>query len=251
MPTGRSAPSPFDAPTERFPAAPGATPVARTDDEFGTDPTMPTYRAGQPQDTSSYAFSSPPPADASPPGRDTRDNYTDERPARGTTDLGLLVLRVSVGALFFVHGLQKLTGWWGGPGLDGLEPFMRDGGWDQPQLLGILLMVGELAGGALLILGLATPLAAASLLAIAIDAWLFRQVMEPGLQFFQPAGPELETLLVAVTASIVLCGPGRYSMDGGRGWATKPFIGSFVALLIGAAAAACVWIFLRGGNPFI
>ena len=112
-------------------------------------------------------------------------------------------------------------------------------------------MVGELAGGALLILGLATPLAAAGLLAIAINAWLFRQVMEPGLQFFQPAGPELETLLVAVTASIVLCGPGRYSMDGGRGWATKPFIGSFVALLIGAAAAACVWIFLRGGNPFI
>ena len=250
MPTGRSAPSPFDAPTERFPAAPGATPVARTDDEFGTDPTMPTYcrsTAGHLE----LRIQLPAARGCVTAWRDTRDSYTDERPSRGTTDLGLLVLRVSVGALFFVHGLQKLTGWWGGPGLDGLEPFMRDGGWDQPQLLGILLMVGELAGGALLILGLATPLAAASLLAIAIDAWLFRQVMEPGLQFFQPAGPELETLLVAVTASIVLCGPGRYSMDGGRGWATKPFIGSFVALLIGAAAAACVWIFLRGGNPFI
>ena len=38
---------------------------------------------------------------------------------RGTQDLGLLVLRLGVGAILIVHGLQKAFGLWGGPGLDG------------------------------------------------------------------------------------------------------------------------------------
>ncbi len=54
-------------------------------------------------------------------------------------DLGLLIVRIVVGALFSGHGLQKLAGWFGGRGLAGtgqwfeslgLAPRPRVGGTD-------------------------------------------------------------------------------------------------------------------------
>ncbi|HEX7321399.1 MAG TPA: hypothetical protein VF299_00470, partial [Mycobacterium sp.] len=36
---------------------------------------------------------------------------------RGTQDLGLLILRLGLGAVLIAHGLQKALGWWGGQGL--------------------------------------------------------------------------------------------------------------------------------------
>lgn len=276
--------SPFDEPTEQIPVQPGQRSVPRSDDDLGPDPSqtppyspsaqptqqspsaqpteqLPTYSgsntaytgentAEQPR---TYAFAGPTaqPVETGTPVEPTPEKYRDEPLRRGTTDLGLLVLRVTIGAVFLMHGLQKLTGWWGGPGLDGIESMMDRGGWDQPLATGVLLMVGEIAGGALLILGLASPLAAGALLAVGIDAWLFRQVASPGLQYFNPDGPELETVLVAATTSLILTGPGRISLDGGRGWATRPAFGSFFVLLLAVAAATCTWIFLHGGNPFI
>ncbi|KOS55069.1 DoxX family protein [Rhodococcus rhodochrous] len=164
---------------------------------------------------------------------------------RGSLDLGLLVLRLVVGATMVVHGLQKLTGLWGGPGMDGFEAMLADAGYQSPALLAVLGAVGEVAAGALLILGLLTPLAAAAVLAIMINAWLFRQSAEPGLQYFAPDGVEYETLLAATAAVIVLTGPGRIAIDGTRGWATRPFLGSFVALLLGVAGGVCLWLFGR------
>lgn len=169
---------------------------------------------------------------------------------RGTLDLGLLILRVSVGAIVLVHGLQKLVGWFDGPGLSGFQDVVSGAGYEQARLLSILGAIGETAGGALLILGLATPLAGAAVLAVMINAWLVRQVAEPGLQFFAPTGVEYETLLALAAAAIVLTGPGRIAVDGGRGWARRPFVGSFVALLIGVGGAVALWVLLNGADPF-
>jgi len=52
-----------------------------------------------------------------------------------------------------------------------------------------------------------------------------------------------------MAAAVVLCGPGRYGLDVRRGWAHRPFIGSFVALLAGIAAGVGVWVALNGVNP--
>lgn len=177
---------------------------------------------------------------------------TVEIPARrGTTDLGLLLLRLVVGGIFFVHGLQKLTGIWNGPGLDGFRALLEDTGYEQANLLAIAGAVGETAGGALLILGLATPFAGAAVLSVIINAWCFKQAAEPGLQFFAPTGVEYETVLGVAAAAIILTGPGKIAFDGRRGWATRPRFGSFVALLLGVAAGVCMWIFLNGANPIV
>ena len=177
---------------------------------------------------------------------------TVEVPARrGTTDVGLFLLRLVVGGIFLVHGLQKLTGIWNGPGLDGFRSLLEESGYEQANLLAIAGAVGETAGGALLIMGLATPFAGAAVLAVIINAWCFKQAAEPGLQFFAPDGIEYETLLAVAAAAIILTGPGKIAFDGRRGWATRPSYGSFLALAAGIAGGVCMWIFLNGANPLV
>ncbi|NLE79857.1 MAG: DoxX family protein [Rhodococcus sp.] len=199
------------------------------------------------------------PTAAAPVGKHERDDQrsaeqgreTDTKARRGALDLGLLCLRLIVGVTMLAHGLQKLFGLWNGPGLDGFENILTEAGFDYAQPLAVLGAIGEVAGGALLILGLLTPFAAASVLAVMINAWAFRQIAEPGPEYFAPAGTEYETLLGVCAGVIILTGPGRISLDGRRGWATRPFLGSFVVLLLGIAAGVCVWIFLNGANPLI
>ena len=41
-----------------------------------------------------------------------------------SANIGLLILRVIVGALFVGHGTQKLFGWFGGHGPEGTGQFM-------------------------------------------------------------------------------------------------------------------------------
>lgn len=221
-----------------------AEPEADSDTDQGSD----TDRGGE---TAAYAYASIPPAANTPGERSVAARRRAVENRRGTLDLGLLVLRLVVGAIFLYHGLQKLTGWFHGPGLDGTRDMMAEGGWDHPTLSTILLVVGEVGGGALLILGLATPLAAGAVLAVILDAWAWKQGMLPGFQFNSsvPTGVELDTILAGTAVAIILTGPGRLSLDRGRGWATRPFIGSFTALLLAVVAAALTFWYLHGGNP--
>ena len=53
-------------------------------------------------------------------------------------------------------------------------------------------------------------------------------------------------VLSVAAAAVILAGPGRYGFDGGRGWARRPFIGSFLALLLGIGGGVAAWLFLRG-----
>ncbi|MGW6378183.1 DoxX family protein [Rhodococcus sp. NPDC055112] len=270
----RTASSPFDLPTEQLPASSGgALPVS--EDDLGLMPTeqIPTYRGSAVDEL--YPTDDVYPTDEVYPTEELRFADPSEQPAvvsgftspvqqampetitpampsgRGTLDLGLLVLRVGLGTVALFHGLQKLFGWWNGPGLDGFETTLFDAGFEQARLLSILTAVGEVAAGALLIIGLVTPLAGAAVLAVLINAWCVRQVAEPGLQFFAPSGVEHETMLVAAAVAVVLTGPGRFSVDGGRKWATRPHIGSVAALVLGIAAGVCLWVFLNGANPLI
>src|SRR5215216_6575263 len=72
---------------------------------------------------------------------------------------GLLLLRLFVGAAFFGHGTQKLFGWWGGYGPQGTGGFFASQGYRYGVPMAVLAGLAEAGGGALLALGLATPLA--------------------------------------------------------------------------------------------
>ena len=171
---------------------------------------------------------------------------------RGTQDLGLLLLRLTLGLVFVARGLQKAFGWWGGTGLDGFKTTLTEAGY---QNAGVLTYVGagaQITIGVLLVLGLFTPLAAAGALAFGVNSLLVTfeaQRQDGGLMVFG-SGAEYLLVLTALAAAIILAGPGRYGFDGSRGWARRPFIGSFLALVLGVAGGVAAWFALHGTNPF-
>ncbi|BDB41398.1 MULTISPECIES: DoxX family protein [Mycobacterium] len=171
---------------------------------------------------------------------------------RGTQHLGLLVLRVGLGAVLIAHGLQKLFGWWGGSGLHSFRNSLTDVGFQHADILAYVSAGGELVAGVLLVLGLFTPVAGAGALAFLINGLLASASVRPRTHtftYFLPDGHEYQISLIVMAVAVILAGPGRYGLDAGRGWASRPFIGSFVALLSGIAAGIAVWVLLNGVNP--
>ncbi|MGZ8801525.1 MAG: DoxX family protein [Mycobacterium sp.] len=171
---------------------------------------------------------------------------------RGTQDLGLLLLRLGVGALFIGHGLQKLFGWWGGPGLGGFRDSLTEWGFQHADILTYVAAGGQIAAGVLLVLGLFTPIAAAGALAYLVTAFLAEVSIahdEARLSAFLTDGHEYQLVLVCAVAAIILIGPGRYGLDASRGWSRRPFVGSFAALIVGVGAGVAIWVLLNGANP--
>lgn len=190
------------------------------------------------------------------PGAVDYDDEVDARVTaanrRGTQDLGLLLLRASVGVILIAHGLAKAFGLWGGQGLDGFRNSLEDMGYQHAGLLTYLAAGTQISAGMLLVLGLFTPLAAAAALAYLVNglvASIAVQYDAGYIGFFLPDGNEYQILLIVAVAAIILAGPGRYGLDAGRGWARRPFLGSFAALLLGVGVGVGVYILLNGGNP--
>lgn len=172
------------------------------------------------------------------------------RPKRGTLDLGLLVLRIAVGGVLIAHGLQKLFGWWNGPGIDGFRQVLTEAGYQHAHALAIAGPITELVAGLLLVLGLLTPVGAAAAVGVMVNAWCFTQAAEPGFQFFVPNGVEYPTVVALGAAAIALAGPGRIGLDYGRKWATRPFLGSLLLLVLGIAGGIAMWVVFNDANPF-
>lgn len=170
---------------------------------------------------------------------------------RGTTDLGLLLLRVGLGAVLLGHGLQKAFGLFDGPGIDGYRQLLEGSGYRYPEILAYVGSLTELVAGGLLILGLVTPVAAAAALATTINVWFVADLAQPGFAFFVAnGGQEYEMLLVVLAAAVAFAGPGRYSLDGRRGWASRPRASSWLSAVVGIAAGLVVWFLLVGTTPF-
>src|SRR5205807_8186697 len=80
-----------------------------------------------------------------------------------TMDLGRLLLRLTIGGTFFVHGTQKLFGWFGGYGPDGTGQYFESVGLRPGRRNAIAAGATETVSGILIALGAGTPLAAAGL----------------------------------------------------------------------------------------
>ena len=153
-------------------------------------------------------------------------------------ELGLLLVRLAVGALMMGHGAQKLFGSFGGAGPAGTGRFFESLGLTPGRQMAILAGVGELTGGALLVLGLLTPLSAALLTAVLLTAaWTAHRAA--GI-WVAEGGYEYNLVLITGLFALTAVGPGDWSLDNalgidanGTGWALAE-LGAGLLAAIGA-----------------
>ena len=163
-------------------------------------------------------------------------------------EIGRLTARAVIGGLFIGHGTQKLFGWFGGPGLGGTEEMMGAIGMRPTRPNAVAAGVSETAGGVLLLLGAATPAAAASL--IGTMATAIYKVHRPNGPWAAQGGWEYNAALIAALAALVDAGPGDLSVDalvGRKEWGPAWALGGLA--MGGAAAAAAITLGHRGGSP--
>jgi putative oxidoreductase len=119
-----------------------------------------------------------------------------------------LVLRVGIGAVMAVHGLQKLTG---GPA--GFAEGMLAGlGVPAPLVFAWIVTLIELVGGIALILGVVTRLAALLIAGVLVGAIALVKV-NVGFVVMGAIGAELDVAVLVGALALVLLGPGRLSVD--------------------------------------
>jgi putative oxidoreductase len=119
-------------------------------------------------------------------------------------DFGLLFLRLTVGAIFIVHGLQKLAMW-------NMAPNAQMGA--GALLLMKLLSITEPLAGAVLILGIWVNLAALVLAFIMLGAILMKIfVFKVGFVALQTTGWELDLALLAANLVLLLGGGGKLAL---------------------------------------
>src|SRR5688500_2729181 len=104
------------------------------------------------------------------------------------------------------HGAQKLFTF----GHAGVSTGMAQAGIPAPEIAAALLMATEFGGGLLLIAGLFSRFAAATI-AFAMAVATVQVHLPNG--FFAPTGIEYTLMLSAAGLGIVLTGPGRFSLD--------------------------------------
>jgi putative oxidoreductase len=154
-------------------------------------------------------------------------------------DIGLLILRLAVGGILFVHGAQKAWGWWQGPGLERWTQAVGGMGFRPVALFTALSIGAELSGG-LLVLGLLSPLAAAVVIGQAVVI-VGKAHLAKGF-FNTNGGYEFPLSLAAGAAAILFAGPGTSSLDNLIGFAaTTDWRAGLFALGIFGGLAALAW----------
>ena len=128
--------------------------------------------------------------------------------ANGFRCCALSIVRVALGFIFFMHGAQKVMGWFGGPGLEAMVGMMTKNG--MPAALAYLVAFGEFLGGIGLIVGFLSRIAAAGIVIIMIGAIV---TVHGQNGFFLPKGYEYNLALAAMGLAVVLGGGGCLSLD--------------------------------------
>jgi putative oxidoreductase len=148
-------------------------------------------------------------------------------------DLGLFLLRLTVGLTLAAHGGQKLFGWFGGPGLEVIGRGFEGLGFHPGRRYALIAGLIEMAGGLLLALGLLTPLAATIVFSVMLVAGMSAHRKQG---FFISSGGYEYTLVLGVAGlTAAFTGPGAWSLDALLGYAVGNAFWGVAAFVVGVA----------------
>jgi len=161
-------------------------------------------------------------------------------------DLGLLILRVVFGLTLTAHSVEKLFGWFGGPGIAGTAQMMEQLGFRPPRLQALVACLVEGGAGLSLAAGFLTPLAAAAFISVMFVAAVSVHLSK-GF-FIQKGGFEYTLALAAGALAVAFAGPGALSADAALGidWSGPSW--GVAALAIGLAGGG-LQLMVRRQSP--
>lgn len=153
-------------------------------------------------------------------------------------DFALLIIRLVVGLIMAGHGAQKLFGWYGGPGMAGIQGWLGSIGLRPAGFWAFMAGLTEFGGGLLVAVGLLSPFGelaviAAMIMAIALGHW------GKGL-WSTNGGSELPLINLLVCLALGLIGPGAFSLDAMFGLSfPQPWtlLIGLIAVIVGVAVA--------------
>ena len=121
------------------------------------------------------------------------------------SDIALLILRITLGAIFLAHGLPKRRLW-------SAQPSERMPAGMLRNLR--ILSIAEPAGGLAVIVGFLTQLAAFGLVIVMLGAIQFL-ITKVNRKFKEENSPgwEFEFLLLIVALTLAIMGGGKYALD--------------------------------------
>ncbi|GAA3036805.1 DoxX family membrane protein [Streptomyces glomeratus] len=151
-------------------------------------------------------------------------------------DWGLLLLRLTFGLLMAAHGSQKLFGIFGGKGLTATGQAFAGLGFRPGKAFAVIGGLSEFLGGLGLAIGLLTPLAAAALIGVMINAMV--AVTAANGLWETEGGVEYSVCIAVAALAVAAIGPGRLSVDRFFPWGRGGWASAAVALGLGGIASA-------------
>lgn len=151
-------------------------------------------------------------------------------------NLGLLMLRVAVGGTMIAHGYNHI---WGGGRIAGTAGWFESLGMKPGKLHAWLASLTELGAGALLALGLLTPLAGGACAGVMLVAWITNH-RQNGFFIFRPGeGYEYVMNLFVASLALAFIGAGEWSLDHAFGIADDldGWVGVIIGLVVGVGGA--------------
>jgi putative oxidoreductase len=156
----------------------------------------------------------------------------------GAVNLGLLLLRVSIGVAIFAHGWNHLDKVRKGPGV---ANWFESLGLKPGPIHAWMVTITEIVTGAMLVVGFLTPLAAAGVIGVVVVAFVSNH-RDAGFFVFNRPVEGWEYLMVLTFASLAIgpLGAGEWSLDDAFGFLDDMSgnTGLWLTFLVGFGGAA-------------
>jgi putative oxidoreductase len=154
-------------------------------------------------------------------------------------NLALLVVRCSVGAVMLAHGIRHI---FGGGKIAGTGRWFESLGMRPGRVHAWIASLSEIDGGAMLVFGLLTPVAASAVVGTMSVAWITNH-RGNGFFIFRPGeGWEYVMTLTFVGFALAVLGAGEWSLDHAIGIDDDLLgaTGLLIVLLAGVGGAAAL-----------
>ncbi|MFC5754047.1 DoxX family protein [Actinomadura rugatobispora] len=148
-------------------------------------------------------------------------------------DVAVLLVRAVVGITMIAHGVNH---WIGGGKIEGTARWFGGLGLKHGKLQAWMSVLTEIGAGALLVVGLLTPLACAAVISVMLVAGLLAHRTN-GFFVFKD-GYEYVLVLAVTSLALALLGPGKASVDAAAGIEITGWAGGGIALGVGVVATA-------------